>query len=85
MSADDPGRGNIGSQVGGDGAGEDGVQQGGADGCAKLLADGDGRRCDTRVLRCDTEGAGVDDCGQIGREYEAALSGRNATPVTSGE
>src|SRR5712691_12238501 len=60
VAADEPGRGEMRGEVGGDGAGEDGVQQRCADRAAEHLADGDGRGGDSRVLRGHAEGAGVD-------------------------
>src|SRR6266566_6188575 len=46
LAADQPGRGEMRGDVGGDGAGEDGVQQRGADRAAEHLADGNGCGCD---------------------------------------
>jgi hypothetical protein len=75
-------------EVGGDGGGEDDVQQRGADRGAELLADRDGGRGHARVLEGHAEGAGVDhrrdhqaqaDCGQDDQaEHAGGVSGVRA-------
>src|SRR6185437_12904964 len=76
LAADQPGRGEMCREVGGDGGGEDAVQQGGADRGAELLADVECRGRDSRVLRGHAERAGVDRRGEHHAHADPAHDGR---------